>query len=175
MYQMGYMASIYGVSGMEGYIAGWDNQDPNYRRALDDTSSNQLAPMKEQFRCFLWLTKRSHYARRLSKIVDKFGPRPPFIMHLLAHTDFQWPCNAIGEVIELYNKEGITIDKDLKYSLFRAKELRVLVEKKHRTLSAAVREAEEKSKRRATPINLDPSILNEVDKVAEDECEYYYA
>lgn len=168
-YTMSFMASIYGVSGMDGYIDDWENQDPNYRRALDDGASMQDAPFKDEYKRFLQLTRFKRYAAKLPRIAMKFGARPPLVMHLLAHTDPKWPSKNLNKIFDLYKVHDINIDKDIKYAAFRAKELRQLVKKKHSDLIPSVREAERIAANRVPAVNIDFSVLEEIDRIATDE------
>lgn len=158
---MSYMASIYGIAGMSEYLKELAQDDADYRRALDDRASSIPAPNKIEYRRFLYLTRNRMYAKKLPKIVAKFGSRPPIIMHLLAHTDYLWSSKALTKLIEIYNKHGIAIDPDLKYAIFKAKELRLLVKDKHSTLHESVKKAEAAAEARKVPVKIDLSLLKE--------------
>ena len=157
-YVMSYMAQIYGVIGMTEHIDNWKDSDFDYRRALDSTSSRADAPLHEEYRRFLNLTLIKSYGIKLKKIVDKFGSRPPYIMHLLAHTDPKWSSKSLGKLNDLYAESGISVDKDLRFAAVRARELRVFVSKKHNDLTNSVKSSQAKARKVKSRVKFDHLI-----------------
>jgi len=160
-YQMCYAALIFALSEMHEILPGYRAENPNYRRALDDSATSEDAPLALQYKRTLDVSHPNpHYRLPLAKAIKLVGSLEIVLnMQFLAHTCPRFPYKNLQFILDQAVKEGYDISR-YSYPRIKIKAVRMEIEEK----------LEDIPKRASTlvmhvtPIRLDEDLLDDEDK-----------